>query len=41
VTGDKDDDDDDEDVKALSASQATTAPVETPSEAEVAHDKRT
>jgi sec-independent protein translocase protein TatA len=51
VTGDKPDDDDDNDVKALSASQATTAkapeetqvataPVETPAEAEVAHDKR-
>lgn len=37
VTGDKHDDDDD--VKALSASQAATTPVEKPSETEVAHDK--
>lgn len=41
VTGDKSDDKDDDDVKALSATQATTAaPVETPAEAEVAPDKR-
>ncbi|MFN8163103.1 MAG: twin-arginine translocase TatA/TatE family subunit [Solirubrobacterales bacterium] len=39
VTGDKHDDDDD-DVKALSASQATTPPVDKPAEAEVAQDKR-
>lgn len=39
VTGDKHDDDDD-DVKALSASQAATTPVEKPAEAEIAHDKR-
>ena len=39
VTGEKDDDDDD-DVKALSASTATTHPVEPPAEAEVAQDKR-
>jgi sec-independent protein translocase protein TatA len=37
VTGEKHDEDDD--VKALSASQAPTAPVEKPSEAEVAQDK--
>jgi sec-independent protein translocase protein TatA len=42
ITGDRNDDDDkDDDVKALSATQATTAaPVETPAEAEVAPDKR-
>jgi sec-independent protein translocase protein TatA len=42
VTGEKDDDvDEDVKVKALSATQATTAaPVETPAEAEVAPDKR-
>jgi sec-independent protein translocase protein TatA len=40
VTGEKDDDAEDDDVKALSATQATTAaPVETPAEAEVAPDK--
>lgn len=44
VTGEKDDDGDgdgDDDVKALSATQASTAaPVETPAEAEAAPDKR-
>jgi sec-independent protein translocase protein TatA len=42
VTGEKSGDEgDDDDVKALSATQATTAPpVETPAEAEVAPDKR-
>ena len=40
VTGDKSDDKDDDDVKALSATQATTAaPAEAPVEAEVAPDK--
>jgi twin arginine-targeting protein translocase, TatA/E family len=39
VSGDKHDKDDD-DVKALSASQATTTPVEQPAESEVARDKR-
>jgi sec-independent protein translocase protein TatA len=38
VTGEKRDDDDD-DVKPLSASQAPAAPVEKPSETEVAQDK--
>ena len=40
VTGDKHDDDDDDDVKALSASKATTTPVEQPAEPEVVNDKR-
>jgi sec-independent protein translocase protein TatA len=40
VTGEKDDDDDDDDVKAISASQPATAPVEQPAEPEVVHDKR-
>lgn len=47
VTGDRNDDDDeeDDDVKALTASQATTAPVEKPTveapvDSEPAHDKR-
>jgi TatA/E family protein of Tat protein translocase len=31
VTGDNDDDDDDDDVKAISAANATTTPVEPPS----------
>ena len=39
VTGDKHDDDDDDEVKALSVSKASP-PVEHPTEAEVAHDKR-
>jgi sec-independent protein translocase protein TatA len=50
VTGDKNDDDDDADVKALGATQATTAkapeatpvataPVEPPADAEVVDDK--
>jgi sec-independent protein translocase protein TatA len=38
VTGEKRDDDDD-DVKPLSTSQAPAAPVEKPSETEVAQDK--
>jgi sec-independent protein translocase protein TatA len=39
VTGEKGDDDDD-DVKAISASQPATTPVEQPAEPEVVHDKR-
>jgi sec-independent protein translocase protein TatA len=47
VTGDNKDDDSDDDVKTISASQATTTPVEPPTthrveadEAEVVHDKK-
>jgi sec-independent protein translocase protein TatA len=41
ISGEKTDDKNDDDAKALSATQATTAaPVETPTEAEVAPDKR-
>jgi sec-independent protein translocase protein TatA len=39
VSGEKSDDDDDDDVKTLSASKATTAPVDQPAEPEVVHDK--
>jgi sec-independent protein translocase protein TatA len=46
VTGDNKDDESDDDVKTISASQATTTPVEPPTthrveadEAEVVHDK--
>ncbi|HKZ13992.1 MAG TPA: twin-arginine translocase TatA/TatE family subunit [Solirubrobacterales bacterium] len=46
VTGDNKDDDSDDDVKTISASQATTTPVEPPTthrveadKAEVVHDK--
>jgi sec-independent protein translocase protein TatA len=35
VTGDKHESDDDDDVKALSATQATTTPVQQPAEPEV------
>jgi sec-independent protein translocase protein TatA len=47
VTGENKDDDSDDDVKTISASQATTTPVEPPTthrveadEAEVVHDKQ-
>jgi sec-independent protein translocase protein TatA len=38
VTGEKDDDDADDDVKAISASQATTAPAEPPTTHRVEED---